>query len=211
MTPSEPSSHPETFNQAVNTPDFWQAIYREQDSPRWNLGMAAPPLAHWITQTLPKPGRVLVPGCGYGHDARLFAERGFETLAVDFAPLAIERARAKHADAPATLRWHCGDIFELPRDSSFDYAYEYTCIVAIHPSRWPEYARLIFDTLKPGGMLVGCFYNHGRPGGPPFNVTREQVLAVYGPLFEIRKLEVSPHSIDRRQGHELWAEFVKPA
>jgi hypothetical protein len=63
--------------------------------------------------------------------------------------------------------------------------------------------------LKPGGLLIGCFYNHGREGGPPFDITREQVLELYQPHFEIRKLEVSPHSIERRMEHELWAEFVK--
>jgi hypothetical protein len=58
-------------------------------------------------------------------------------------------------------------------------------------------------------MIVGCFYNHGRPGGPPFDATRDDVLKVFSPLFEIRRLEVSPHSIERRKGHELWAEFTK--
>jgi len=58
-------------------------------------------------------------------------------------------------------------------------------------------------------MLVGCFYNHGRKGGPPFDAKREDVLRVFAPLFETRRLEVSAHSIERRQGHELWAEFFK--
>jgi hypothetical protein len=70
--------------------------------------------------------------------------------------------------------------------------------------------QLALDLLKPGGLLIGCFYNHGRPGGPPFDVTREDVLALYSPFFKIHKLEVTPHSIERRKGHELWAEFERP-
>jgi SAM-dependent methyltransferase len=192
----------------VNTSAFWNAIYEGEESPRWNIGIA-PPLLHWLSDSGADPGRVLVPGCGYGHDAVLFAKHGFEVVAVDFAPLAIERARREYPDAG--VDWRQVDILDLPRTeaASFDYIYEYTCMVAIHPSRRAEFVQVEKALLKPGGLLIGCFYNHGREGGPPFDITREQVLELYQQHFEIRKLEVSPHSIERRMGHELWAEFVK--
>jgi methyl halide transferase len=198
-------THPD---RKVSTSAFWNAIYEEQESPRWNIGVA-PSLAHWLETEAPKPGRVLLPGCGYGHDARLFAEYGFDVVAADFAPLAIERATELHGQE--SVDWRCADIFELVRTemAAFDYVYEYTCLVAIEPARRPDYAKLCRDFLKPGGMLVGCFYNHGREGGPPFDVTRDEVHALFSPHFKISKLEVTPHSIERRKGHELWAEFEK--
>ena len=153
-----------------------------------------------------------MPGCGYGYDVRLLAQHGFEAIGVDFAPLAIERAVAQSAGAPGTIEYRVADVFDLPltERARFDYLYEYTCFVAIEPKRRAEYVQLALDLLKPGGLLIGCFYNHGRAGGPPFDVTREEVLALYEPHFEIRKLEITPHSIERRAGHELWAEFVRP-
>jgi hypothetical protein len=89
-------------------------------------------------------------------------------------------------------------MFALPETerAGFDYFYEYTCFVAIEPARRAEYAKLAHELLKPGGMVIGCFYNHGREGGPPFDATREQVLEVFAPLFEISKFEVTPHSIE---------------
>jgi methyl halide transferase len=193
----------------VNSSAFWNGIYEKESSPRWNIG-PAPSLVHWLKDSKPAKGRVLLPGCGYGHDARLFAEHGFETVAVDFAPLAIERAQAVHGDTP--VDWRCEDIFELPTTEAgaFDYVYEYTCLVAIEPPRRPDYAQLCRDLLMPGGRLIGCFYNHGREGGPPFDVTREEVLALFSPHFDIRTLDVTRHSIERRMGHELWADFVRP-
>jgi methyl halide transferase len=196
----------------VSKSEFWNSIYVEQESPRWNLGHAAPSLKHWLETSGAAPGRVLVPGCGYGHDVRLLAAHGFEAVGVDFAPLAIERGREVLKAAPGNWELRQADIFDLPKTdrAGFDYIYEYTCFVAIEPPRRSEYVQLKLELLRPGGMLIGCFYNHGREGGPPFDVTRDEVLELYGPHFEISRLEVTKHSIERRLGHELWAEFKKP-
>jgi len=197
----------------IGQPHYWNSIYHEPGEPRWVLGRAAPPLVHWLQSARPLPGRVAVLGCGYGHDALAFAEHGFDAVGYDFAELAIARGKER------TLPLHKGgrlklvqaDFFELPATErgGFDYVYEYTSFVAIARERRHEYATMCHAILKPGGILVGCFYNHGREGGPPFDANREDVLRVFSPLFKIRSLEVSTHSIERRQGHELWAEFAK--
>jgi SAM-dependent methyltransferase len=175
------------------------------------LGQEAPPLAHWLATARPKPGRVLIPGCGFGHDVRLFARHGFKAVGVDFSASAVAQARKLAQGAPGEIEFREMDLFELGRSeaASFDFAYEYTCIVAIDPARRPEYARLLASVLKPGGLLVGCFYNHGREGGPPFDITREQVLELFEPLFDVRVLTLSAHSVERRAGKELWAEFTR--
>ncbi|MBE7490406.1 MAG: methyltransferase domain-containing protein [Planctomycetes bacterium] len=196
--------------QEISKPGYWNDIYAREGNPRWDLGRFAPPLQRWLQDHRPSPGRVLVPGCGFGHDVRLLAEHGFDALGVDFAPLAMEGARRLHAGVSGAS-FEQADMFSLlpGQAGAFDYVYEYTCFVAVDPPRRDEYARLIHGLLKPGGLLVGCFYNHGRPGGPPFDATREIVLRHFEPLFRIEKFEVSPHSIERRRGHELWAEFRK--
>ena len=198
-------------NREVNKSAFWNAKYKEHESPRWNIGQVFPALRHWLDTAKPKPGRVLIPGCGYGYDVREFAEHGFEAVGVDFAELAIERAKELQADAQGNIEWRVEDIFQLARTEAagFDYIYEYTCFVAIHPSRREEYVKLEHDLLKPGGMLIGAFFNHGMEGGPPWNASPEDVRRVYEPLFEIRKLETTPHSVEKRTGKELWAEFVR--
>ena len=119
--------------------------------------------------------------------------------------------RAGHEAGKGSLTFVQADFFDLPKTElgAFDYVYEYTSFVAIEPARRSEYATMCQAILKRGGMLVGCFYNHGRPGGPPFDTTREDVLKAFGARFDIRRLEITPHSIERRKGHELWAEMVR--
>lgn len=207
--PSPQSSEP--TDDKVNNSAFWNTIYQEHESPRWNIGREFPALRHWLETARPAPGRVLIPGCGFGYDVRLLAEFGFDAVGVDFAELAIERARALHADAPGRIEFRCADIFDLRDDERgrFDYIYEYTCFVAIQPARREEYVRLEYDLLRPGGLLVGAFFNHGMEGGPPWNATLEGVRRAYKPLFEIRTLETTRHSVEQRKGKELWAEFAR--
>lgn len=193
----------------INKAAYWDQIYRDEMTPGWDLGAPAPPLKHALDQGLIKPGRVAVPGCGFGHDARLLAERGFKVDAFDISKRALAGARKRHRGVK-NLKFTKADAFKLSRFAGkFDYVYEYTCFCAIEPRRREEYARAVHALLKSGGRLFGCFYNHGREGGPPFDVTKSEVRRIFAPLFKIKKLAVSRHSIERRKGAELWAELVR--
>lgn len=196
----------------IHTPDYWNAIYREEESPGWNLGRAAPPLARWL-QGDPRLGRILVPGCGFGHDARLLAAHGFDVVALDFAPLAIAGARrlAEAEGVEQRIEFRQGDLFQQPESqaATFDYVFEHTCFCAVSPDRREEYADVVAALLRPGGKLIGLFYAHGREGGPPFHCAPDDVRAVFSGRFEIRRFEITPHSVERRQGLEYWAEFDK--
>lgn len=197
-------------SQEVSQPDYWDAIYREEPSPGWNLGKVAPPLAHWLANTDQHEGRALVPGCGYGYDAIGLAKAGYQTTGVDFSELAMTKAHENAASAGVEVDFQQRDLFNTDGfENAFDLVYEYTCFVAIHPSRREEYRDVMATVLKPGGKLIGCFYNHGRDGGPPFDTNRDDVQQLFESAFDIRVLETSPHSIERRMGKELWAEFIR--
>ena len=70
----------------VNKLDFWEDIYKKDDI-GWDLNGPTPTFEN-IASTL-KPGKVIILGCGRGHDAITFAKFGFEVTAVDFAPSAV--------------------------------------------------------------------------------------------------------------------------
>ena len=92
----------------------WDQRYLE-GSDRWELGRPAPPLEAFLrtdSRAPQPPGRVLVPGCGRGHEAALLADLGYEVTGLDFSSEAIQRAQALHGSDCAQLRWLQADLFD---------------------------------------------------------------------------------------------------
>ena len=73
-------------------PTDWEANYQRNETP-WEKGAPSPGLVDFL-RTEPVRGRVLVPGCGFGHDARALAATADEVVGIDIAPLAVKGARA---------------------------------------------------------------------------------------------------------------------
>src|SRR4051812_26252665 len=92
----------------------WNSAY-ERNEAHWDRGQPTPVLdAVWEKHPHLLHGRVLVPGCGLGHDARWLAAHGCEVVAVDIAPLAIERAKALDPDHRIDFR--LANLFDLTPD-----------------------------------------------------------------------------------------------
>lgn len=181
----------------------WEARYQARDTP-WEKGAPAPPLVEWLARN-PIRGRVLVPGCGHGHDVRELARAGAEPIGVDLSPSAITLAEA-HPRAGAE-RYRIENLFALPPELSgvFDWAFEHTCFCAIEPDHRAAYVAAIAAALKPQGRMLAIFYlDPGPPGdGPPFGVTRDELDALFGPAFETLEESVPAVSYPGREGREL--------
>ena len=162
----------------------WDQRYREgRDG--WELGAPAQPLDAFLREDprrpLP-PGAVLVPGCGRGHEAALLAELGFTTIGLDISGEALQEARRLYgADRPG-LRWLQADLLDAAAlrsgglaDGSLQGVVEHTCFCAIEPSRRGDYLAAVTRLLAPGGWLMGLFWCHTRPGGPPFGSDPDQL------------------------------------
>jgi methyl halide transferase len=174
-------------------PTDWDERYRTGDMP-WEKGAAHPALMEFLKSN-PVRGRVLVPGCGLGHDVRALAATADEVVGLDIAPAAVKRAKA-HPSVGGE-RYILGDLFNLPPAlrGSFDLVFEHTCFCAIDPSRRADYVSAVSTALQADGQLLAIFYlDPGLdPGetGPPFGVTREELDAWFGPQFTVIK-EWSP-------------------
>ncbi len=195
----------------VNLPEKWEADYR-RGSDGWDQGQATPVLKSLAASRRFQPGRMLVPGAGRGHDAREFARHGFQVTAVDFSPYAVrEMQRLADPQAPVEILQH--DIFTLPDrlDHSYDYILEYTCFCAIDPNRRAEYADLVKRLLKPGGTYIDlAFPLDGRSGGPPFAVSRSELLDLFQKTgFKLISNEKPSRSIPQRRGAEELFIFQK--
>ena len=165
----------------------------------------SPPPRTTVSGTALYSPRVAVPGAGRGHDARLLARRGYRVTAFDFAEAAVAEARRLAAAEAVELTVEPRDVFTLPRDhaGAFDGVWEYTCFCAIDPARRDEYASVLHAILRPGGVLLACFFPlRDGTDGPPFPVSREEIERVVAGRFTVLETGPPPRSVERRAGLE---------
>lgn len=193
----------------VGNAKYWADLYHSRDT-GWDLAGPTPVFVDYFKKTdapMP-PARVIVPGCGKGHDALNLAARGFEVLAVDFAGpalAAVRRARRKLHIPPQKCRTLRADILNFPEryHQQFDFWLEYTCFCAIDPRKRLQYVKTAAAVLKPGGLIVGIFYPfRAKAPGPPFAVSEAEIESLFGPWFQMIRCEQPANSIERRRGAE---------
>ena len=196
-------------NNQLEKESHWTRIYKEEEDPGWNIGEPAEALKDMLPRLKIARSRILVLGCGEGHDAALFAAAGHFVTAVDFSPEAIERGQKLYGHL-ASLKFVQADIFKLPRDfdQSFDVVFEHTCYCAVNPTRRNELVKVWNRVLAPGGYLMGVFFAFERREGTPYGGTEwelRQRLKSYQPIFWGRWQK----SLPRRQGREFFVYAQK--
>lgn len=124
----------------------------------WEKGAPTPVLTSWLAGEGNRlEGDVLVPGCGFGHDAAAIARHGRSrsVLGLDVVPAAIARARALHHERGLTFQ--VADFFQAG-SGICDWIFEHTCYCAIAPARRPDYIEAAWRALRPGGRLLAVFF-----------------------------------------------------
>lgn len=187
----------------VNAEKFWSEIYRNEQ-PGWEVGQENPALGAILPQIKLSKSRVLVLGCGSGHDAAFFARNGHVVTAVDFSPEAVQRARANYSSLE-NLKIIQADAFNLPHtlDGQFDLVFEHTFYCAVSPERRNDVAKLWKRMLHDQGHLLGILFAMEKRNGPAFGGSeweiRERLKRHFSFLFWTRWR----NSLERRRGSEL--------
>jgi len=185
----------------------WQRRYEQNDTP-WDKGVPAPALVRFLQEN-DISGRILVPGCGRGHDARaLGMQTNCSVVGLDLSPTAIAEARrlAAQAAMDTTVSFVVGDFFQLPlqMNGSFDWLVEHTCFCAIEPRQRLDYVLAASSALQTGGKIFGIFYlNPDTENGPPFAVSREELSEIFEPHFELLQEWLPEESFPGRENREL--------
>lgn len=155
--------------------EFWEERFASGNTP-WDRGASSPQLGAWLGSGQLKPCRILVPGCGSGYEVAELALAGFEVTGLDYADEAIARTHRRIKDAGVDATLVQADVLEWEPDRPFDAVYEQTCLCALYPDLWLEYAERLYRWIRPGGRLFALFLQLPRPGaaegfiqGPPYH------------------------------------------
>ena len=187
----------------------WELRYQTGDTP-WEKGEASPGLVDFLQsdRAIPK-GRVLVPGCGCGHDARAWAERGFVVTGLDLAPSAVRLAREKtNAALQPTVEFVEADFLAQQPQEPFDWLFEHTLYCAIDPSCRDAYRVAAGRWLKPGGHFLAVHYLIPDADEPPFGTSVDEVVARFSNDFELLDSWI-PRTYPNRLGKERMFWWLK--
>ena len=162
----------------------WEQAYKTGNTP-WDKGSASPPLLEYL-ESHRMEGRVLVPGCGTGHDAVVLAESGAEVTGMDIAPRALEMARKQRLQAK--VRWVEGDFLDRGQVEAgyYDWVVEHTCLCAIEPWQREAYVKSLQHALKPGGhywAVFFCVVSDYDGSGPPHPIVSDEIDRLFATGF----------------------------
>jgi SAM-dependent methyltransferase len=123
----------------------------------WDRAAAEKAFTHplndrWLDDWVPRSGRILDYGCGYGRTLDELARRGFaNTMGVDLSASMIERGRRDHPGLDLRV---IGDPPIAEPDASFDAAFLFAVLTCIPSGE--DQARLMGELrrlIRPGGVL----------------------------------------------------------
>lgn len=177
---------------------FWQEKYRSQQT-GWDLGEISPPLRAYFDQITNKNQSILIPGCGYGHEAIYLAQNGFtDVYAMDLVKEPLDFIQATEP------KIHCLQASIFEHLGKYDLIIEQTIFCAIDPNNRQAYIEKVASLLKPGGKYVGVLFNRTFEGGPPFGGNAEEYSGYLENNFNSYSMEPCYNSAAPRNNFELF-------
>lgn len=169
-----PQSWPSYSSKELTVSD-WDKSYAEERT-GWDLGAAHPALQSISAQINLSKSRVLVLGCGAGHDAAYLARQGHFVTAVDFSEEALKKARSLYGNI-SNLTFVKADALKLPpkMNASFDLIFEHTCYLALLPEKRNALVKTWRQVLTDQGQLLAILPLFDKIGGPPFSSTEWEI------------------------------------
>jgi SAM-dependent methyltransferase len=181
----------------------WNESYAAGELP-WDTGEPEPLLVEFVTSGRLQPTRTLEIGAGTGSNAIWLAERGFDVLGIDVAPIAVEQAKKKLNGRDLPCPFAALDFLAAAPEGSFGFVFDRGCFhVFDEAEERARFAARVAAILVPGGLwlsLIGSTEGGPREMGPPQRSGREVILAIE-PALAIQELRAAEF---RDHGAKAW-------
>ena len=199
------------INPDSSNPDFWDYKYNNNDD-QWDIGAPTPIIVDWFKKNKSKK-KIIIPGCGNGHDAIHLAKEGHDVYAVDFSINAINNLKNSAKNNNVKLNILHKDFFKLQNYYGFfDIFVEYTFFCAILPNKRNKYIRESYELLNPNGIFLGILLPINKKeeeGGPPYGVDLKKTLSSFKKLYNLIECSRSKLSIKPRNDKERFILMEK--
>ncbi|PZX60414.1 thiopurine S-methyltransferase [Algoriphagus ratkowskyi] len=182
--------------------NYWTERYSNGKT-GWDIGFASPPLVQYLDQIANRDLEGLIPGAGSGYEAGYAKHSGLCNFhLLDFSEEPLNRFKASNPDFPAD-NIHQEDFFL--HQGKYDLILEQTFFCALDPILRADYASKMQSLLKPGGKLVGVWFDREFEfQGPPFGGDAEEYRSLFEKYFVIKTFAPCYNSIPERLGAEVF-------
>ena len=186
---------------------YWNLQYKQQLT-GWDMGSVSPPLKAYIDQLTDKSIKILIPGCGYAHEAEYLLELGFQNITlIDISTEACKTLQEKFKNQQA-IKILNQDFFY--HKGQYDLILEQTFFSALKPKFRTLYPRKMQNLLAKNGKLVGLYFTIEFPkSGPPYGGSTQYYAHLFYPYYESKAFKTCYNSHPKRQGSELFV-ILKP-
>ncbi len=131
--------------------EFWESSFNEMQT-TWGFDPSdsAIYVKEFFLQN--KVKEILIPGIGYGRNAKIFSDNGFKVTGIEISKTAIDLAKNENG---LDFEIHHGSVTDMPVDNNtYDGIF---CYALIHLLNYRERRKFIqdcFNQLKPNGYLI---------------------------------------------------------
>ena len=155
-------------------------------------------------------GDVIDVGCGTGEHTMYFACLGHDSLGVDSAPRAIEKAKAKERLRRSGARFEVHDALRLDSlGRSFDTAVDSGLFHVFDDPGRPIYVRSLASVVRKGGRcFVLCFSKKQPPGWGPRRVSEKELRGAFASGWRVDYVREASFETNQR-GVEARALLAK--
>jgi SAM-dependent methyltransferase len=164
--------------------------YKSRTAP-WVIGEPQPAIvelqqAGWIHS------KVLDIGCGTGEHTILLTRLGYDVLGIDFAPHAVEQARANAAERGVDARFEVADAMNLGAEPGYQTIVDSALFHIFDDADRMRYVRSLHTAVRPGGLVhVLALSDAGRGFGP--QVSEAEIRGAFGDGWELEALDTTTY------------------
>jgi SAM-dependent methyltransferase len=94
---------------------------------------------------------ILIPGIGYGRNAKVFIDNGINVTGIEISKTAIELARQNGLNIPI---FH-GSVTDMPFDNKhYDGIFSFALLHLLNKHERDKFIKACYDQLKPNGYMI---------------------------------------------------------
>ncbi len=130
--------------------EFWESSFIEKQT-MW--GLESSDSAHLAKDFFLEKGvkEILIPGMGYGRNAKPFLNSGIDVTGIEISKTAIDLARQNDLN----IKIHHGSVTDMPfNDKLYDGIFCYALIHLLSSSERKKFINDCYNQLKPNGYMI---------------------------------------------------------